>query len=152
MTDLYRIRVRRGDVEVEVESTNEDYVSAKLNFYLSDSNAKPQTSRLGSSQPGAESQRPLSMGEFIRQISPEKKNEIAATLAYFLEFHAEPVREEWKPDEVATKFTDVRKPRPANITDLLKKSEFFMVGKEKGSYRLSGTGVKWVEDQMANAL
>jgi len=44
----------------------------------------------------------------------------------------------------------VRKPKPANMTDLLVKSNFFMGGREKGSYRLSEIGVNWVEAQSGN--
>jgi hypothetical protein len=148
MPDLYRVRVKRSDIEVEVESTNRDYVLQMLNQYLDETpDAEPREPRALAAKTSS-ARRPLSLGEFIRQINPGKKNEVAASIAYFLEFHAEPTAEEWRPDEIGDRFTEVRKPRPANMTDLLVKSNFFMDGREKGTYRLSETGVRWIEERL----
>jgi hypothetical protein len=150
MPALYRIRVKRPDLEVEVESTDREYVDVKLDHYLNvqssivpavtGGHAVPQKPRLA--------HRPLSISEFVKQINPSKKNEVAAAIAYFLEYYADPILQEWKPDQIADRFPDVRKPKPANMTDLLVKSNFFI--SDKGSYRLSETGVDWVEAQAAN--
>jgi hypothetical protein len=139
-------------LEVEVESTDREYVDAKLEHYL---NFQPSTKSAvagGNIEPqqSRSSRRPSSIGEFVKRINPIKKNEVAASIAYFVEYHADPIVEEWKPDQIADRFPDVRKPKPANMTDLLVKSNFFMSGREKGSYRLSETGVNWVEAQAAN--
>lgn len=148
MADTYRIRVRRGDLEVEVESSDREYVETKLEQYLNtETPVNGATADLASEAPALRSWRPLSVREFVKQVNPEKKNEVAATIAYFLEYHAAPVVEEWKPDEIGDKFADARKPKPANMRDLLAKSDFFMEGREKGTYRLSETGVNWVEGQ-----
>jgi hypothetical protein len=147
MAAQYRIRVRRGDLEVEVESTDRAYVDTKLDHYLNigTSLESPSAAIHAESHEDRTRRRPVSIGEFVKQINAGKKNEVAAAIAYFLEYHADPVTEEWKPDQVADRFPDVRKPKPANMTDLLVKSNFFMGGREKGSYLLSETGVKWVE-------
>jgi len=156
MPNTYRIRVRRGDVEVEVESSDKEYVESKVDQYLASSGAASPTPiaadgttrhRIPTST--AAERRPLSIGEFVKQVAPDKKNEIAATVAYFLEFFSN--QDEWKPDDVAGKFTDARKPKPANMTDLLAKSNFFMKGRESGFYRLSETGVQWIEGRVTNA-
>jgi hypothetical protein len=148
MPELYRIRVKRPDLEVEVESTNREYVEEKLDHYLTPKGPAVITPAEKHVEPRGSSGRPISIREFVKQVNPDKKNEVAATIAYLLEFHTEPMREEWRPDEVADKFADVRKLKPANMTDLLKKSNFFMEGREKGSYRLSETGVNWVEGRL----
>ena len=149
MPDMYRIRVKRGDLEVEVESTDKKFVEAKMELYLDESaepaGGLPERKTL----PAEQGRRPLSVGEFIRKVAPDKKNEVAATLAYFLEHYTNV--SEWKPEDVNDMFTDVRKSKPANITDLLKKSDFFMKGREPGFYRLSETGVQWVEGRVKNA-
>jgi hypothetical protein len=152
MAETYRIRVRRGDLEVEVESSDREYVEAKLEQYL---NAERSSEPIREGSGGADasavrSRRPLSVREFVKQTNPEKKNEVAAIIAYFLEYHATPPLEEWKPDEIGDKFADARKPKPANMRDLLVKSDYFMEGREKGTYRLSETGVNWVEGQLGN--
>ena len=154
MPEMFRVRVKQPHLEVEVESTDRAYVDAKMEEYLkgqswSTATDSPDTRPTAPRQDGAR-RRPLSIGEFVKQINPDKKNEVAATIAYFLEYHADPIIEEWKPDQVADKFADVRKAKPANTTDLLKKSDFFMDGREKGSYRLSDTGVTWVEDRVSS--
>jgi len=150
---LYRIRVKRPDLEVEVESTDRDYVDAKLDQYLN-ARAPTESAAMTGDRPDSPSGRrprsPISIGEFIRQINPDKKNEVAETIAYFLEYYADPIAGEWKPAEIADRFPDVRKPKPANMSDLLAKSNFFVSGREKGLYRLSETGVKWVEDHTGN--
>jgi hypothetical protein len=147
MTALYRIRVKRPDLEVEVESSDREYVGTKLDQYL---NAGASSEQPTSGHANASRRRPISIGEFVRKVNPGKKNEVAAVIAYFLEFHADPIAEEWKPDQIADRFPDVRKPKPVNMTDLLVKSNYFMGGRDKGSYRLSDAGVKWVEAQAGN--
>jgi hypothetical protein len=144
--------VKRPDLEVEVESTDREYVDAKLDQYLNISLSTEPAAAGGraASRHDPSPRRPMSIGEFVRQVNPEKKNEVAAAIAYFLEYHADPIAEEWKPDQIADRFPDLRKPKPANMTDLLVKSNFFMSGREKGSYRLSETGVNWVEAQWDN--
>jgi hypothetical protein len=151
MSELYRIRVKRGDLEVEVESSDRDYVEAKVDQYL---NAEPSpeapTAESRIQDPNARSRRPVSIQEFVKQVNPQKKNEIAATIAYFLEYHAAPPIEEWRSDEIGDRFADARKPKPANMRDLLVKSDYFMEGREKGTYRLSEKGVNWVEGRLNN--
>lgn len=147
MTVLYRIRVKRPDLEVEVESTDRAYVDSKLDQYLNTATA-PELPTAGG-RAGARVRPPASISEFLRQVSPVKKNEVAATIAYFLEFHADPPLEDWKPEQIAAKFPEVRKTKPANMTDLLAKSGFFM-GLEKGFYRLSEDGVLWVEGRVSD--
>jgi hypothetical protein len=151
MSEIYRIRVKRGDLEVEVESSDRDYVETKLNQYLdAERSPEPPTAEPGPNIRGERSRRPVSVREFVKQVDPEKKNEVAATVAYFLEYHAAPLVEEWKPDDIGDKFADARKPKPANMRDLLIKSDYFMEGREKGMYRLSETGVNWVEGRLDN--
>jgi hypothetical protein len=152
MAAQYRVRVKRSDLEVEVESTDREYVDGKLEQYLNAAAATKPVTRGGIPAPSHDRpRRPMSISEFVKQVNPQKKNEVAAAIAYFLEYHAEPISEEWKPDQVADIFLDVRKPKPANMTDLLVKSDFFMsYGREKGSYRLSESGVQWVEARVSN--
>jgi hypothetical protein len=153
MPELYRIRVKRGDLEVEVESSDRDYVETKLEHYLSaqrSPGSPPADSPPGSSADFRGARSPLTVREFVKQVNPEKKNEVAATIAYFLEYHASPTVEEWRLEDVGDKFADARKPKPANMRDLLVKSDYFMDGREKSTYRLSEAGVKWVEGRLSN--
>jgi hypothetical protein len=154
MPELYRIRIKRGDLEVEVESSDRDYVEAKLEHYLNAQRSSGPSAADSASGSGADvssaRSRPLIVREFVKQVNPEKKNEVAATIAYFLEYHAEQPVEEWRLEDVGDKFADARKSRPANMRDLLVKSDYFMEGREKGTYRLSETGVNWVEGQLNN--
>ncbi len=151
MPELYRIRVKYPDLEVEVESSDREYVEAKLDQYLNIQVVRGSSSTSRPTEPGpARSRRQVSMSEFVKRVNPHKKNEVAAVIAYYLEYHAESIAEEWKPDQVADKFPDIRKAKPANMTDLLQKSTFFMSGREKGTYRLSEDGVNWVEGRLGD--
>ena len=135
MSELYRIRVKRGDLEVEVESSDRDYVEAKLEQYL---NAEPSPGKrrqqsLGIQDPNARSRRPVSIQEFVKQVNPQKKNEIAATIAYFLEYHAAPPIEEWRSDEIGDRFADARNPKFRNDhkeTFWLRATTLWKVGKK----------------------
>jgi len=150
MPEIYKIRVKRGDLEVEVESTDKDFVETKIEQYLGKTvAANTQHQDQQPPPPAQQNRRPLSISEFIKKVVPDKKNEIAATLAYFLEYYED--TSEWKPEAISDKFTDVRKSKPANMTDLLKKSDFFMKGHEAGFYQLSETGVQWAEGRLKNA-
>src|ERR1700722_6501864 len=146
--EVYRIRIKRGDTEVEVESTDKSYVEAKIKEYFVARNDTNGAAPALLAPQNVRPKRPVSVGEFVKQVGPDKKNEIAATLAYFLEYYGG--SEEWKPDDVGAKFTDARKPKPANMTDLLAKSNFFMKGRQAGFYKLSETGVQWVEGRIGN--
>jgi hypothetical protein len=151
MSEIYRVRIKRADIEVEVESSNKDYVDAKIDQYLNSARLDGMaTTKAVAESGGRIAHRPNSVGEFIKKVNAVKKNEVAAALAHFLEY--EEHQEEWRPDSVGSKFADIRKVKPANMADLLNKSAFFMKGREAGFYRLSETGVQWVEERLKNAV
>ena len=92
--------------------------------------------------------RPLSLRELEKIIQPGSKTEKAAMIAYFLEHFLEPVIKEWKPNSVFDRFSEIRERKPANPSDTVNKSDYFMSGSKNGFYTLSNSGVAWVESRI----
>jgi hypothetical protein len=147
MTDreIFRVRIRRADYEVEVESSDKRYVDEKLREHLG--SATP-TVLATNAPPVNEGPRPTSLKEFAARVRPDKKVEIAASVAYYLEHLIEVPVTHWKPEDVASRFTEIRKERPKNMPNLLKSSLYFMQADEKGCYKLTDTGILWVRGRL----
>jgi hypothetical protein len=142
--EIFRVRIRMADYEVEVESTDRKYVDEKVKEHL---RANPPTAPAIRPLAASGASRPTSLKEFTARVRPDKKVEIAATIAFYLEYLTEVLVAHWKPEEVASRFTEIRKERPKNMTDLLKSSLYFMPADERGCYKLSETGVEWVRER-----
>jgi hypothetical protein len=141
--------VRTNQLEVEVESTEKAFVEGKLKEYLSIPKNQPdQDTDKDDKSPGNRFSKEGSLNSFVKKINPVSKSETAAAIAYFLENHSQTVLLEWRPNDLADKFPDVRKSKPKNMTDTIRKSDLFMNGKTKGSYQLSEDGVEWVEGRL----
>lgn len=149
MGDVYRVRIKRGNDEIEVESHDRAFVEDKLKEF---GEQRTQPAELAPMESKAPSDHRTScresLKEFSTRISHDKKNESAAVIAYYLEHLAETPLQEWRPNDIEMLFADLRKPRPANMRDLILKSNFFMEGHQPGSHRLTETGVKWVEERL----
>ncbi|MCH7498583.1 MAG: hypothetical protein IH886_00985 [Nitrospinae bacterium] len=151
MGDMYRLKIRIGDREFEVASSDQNYVDEKFqkHFDLICSGKKSGTEAVDRGKIGSGGERPISLREFEKQVSPKSKTEKAAVVAFFLEHFLDPVIEEWKPNDVFDRFSEIRGIKPANPSDTIKKSNFFMPGSRSGFYKLSRSGVAWVEKQIS---
>jgi len=151
MDDIYRLKIRFGDREFEVESSDKDYVEERFekHFDLICSGKKSGTEAVDRGKIGSGGERPISLREFEKQVSSKSKTEKAAVVAFFLEHFLDPVIEEWKPNNIFDRFSEIRETKPANPTDTIQKSQFFMPGSKGGFYKLSRSGVAWVEKQIS---
>lgn len=156
MGEMFRIRLRRGDHELEIESSSREFVEEKIEIYLATlpkgtpeamGSARELTGRTTHERLG-ENSRPISLREFAKLVGPDKKTEIAATIAYFLEHYAEELLADWKPSEVSGRFTELRESPPTNPAMTIGSSDFFMHSSSAGRYKLSSTGVAWIESKL----
>jgi len=150
MTGIYRVRVRRGDVEVEVESNDKNFVERHLEQQMAAALAvaKAPSHATTESEPPCGTRRPLSLREFYKQVSPKQMQQRAATIAYYVEHMSTEKVEEWKPTDIETKWADTgEKKRPGNLAGTIRQSTFFSRIRP-GQYRLSNTGLEWVEGEL----
>lgn len=148
MAALYRVRIRRGDVEVEVESTDKKYVKAMLAEHLSppaQQQAAPSASP-GAAVPGGKQ---TSLQEFVKQVAPKAAREYVVTVIYFKE-KSESMAEV-RPKDVAAAFKSL-KYKCGNVSDAVAKAKrggHLMSGDSPRCYVVTNTGENWVQERLA---
>jgi hypothetical protein len=87
----FRVRVRRDELEVEVEASDRDYVDQKLAELMSWTGLEPDESaarhrpRVDSTAPAAA--KPPSLVEHVRRVGPGNGLEHVLAVGYYLEHH-----------------------------------------------------------------
>ena len=144
MTDQYRVRIRRDDIEVEVESTDREYVDEKLNLYLGSPQPSLPTPQAGggSFRGGAKSQ---SLQEFIRIVKPDSGIDHVVAITYYYEQFGG--KSELRTKDIREAFRAL-KVKYSNVPDAVAKARvagLLMDGASKGTFVASKTGEDWVE-------
>ena len=148
----YRVRVRRGEFEIEVESNDKDYVEAKL---------KDFEERVSKAQPvlpageGAESLtavfesgKPISLVELKKLVGAETGTENTVAVAYYLEKLKG--QQEYPVRDLVDGLKELRC-NFKNYWDVVLKTKqagFLMEGSSKKMLRLTDTGERWVESRL----
>ncbi len=150
MDDHYRIRVRSGDLEIEISSHDKSFVEEKLKEYEK-KQLQPSASAPGKQktrEPSTPSSKRLSMQEFVRRTTVRTATERVLAATYFKEKyeHAEEIS---RTDIIAA--FKVMKYTCANPSDAIakaKKKAWLMDGIEKGSFVTTHTGEEWIEARL----
>jgi hypothetical protein len=145
MNERYRVRISRGDLEVEVESHDAGYVDAKLKEYL-DSPA----SKLAHDHKARPSGKRMSVQEFARKINPKTGPESVLTVAYFIEKHEGETKVQTKAIAGRVGAKGLRK-QFKNVSDAIagaKDRGWLMDGDAPRSVCLTDTGEAWVEERV----
>jgi len=144
MTERYRVRVRRDDIEVEVESSDRDYVDETLKHYLGA--APSQSPSLQSGQrPAPSGTKSQSLQEFIRSVKPDSGVEYVVAITYFHEQLGG--KSELRTKDITDAFRAL-KYKYANVADAVAKARaagLLMDGTSKGTFVASKSGEEWVE-------
>lgn len=154
----YRIRVRKGDFEVEIESVDKEYVESKLKDFSEELSKANQLSTMvqpvGLRQAGdaLPSGRPLSLVELRKSVNPDSGSEHTVTVGYYLEkFQGQ---QEYEPKELI----DGLKKLGCNFKNYhdvvlkTKKIGWLMEGSSKKLLRLTNTGESWVVSRLASTV
>lgn len=148
----YRVRVRRGDFEVEVDSSDKDYAEAKLTELLAGSEAQQPEVRVAAGGPEAAapppSGKPLSLAEYVRRLSPRSGPQYVVALGSYLETHGG-MGTGFKTRDIVDGFTAVKfkHSNPAEAVRQAKQQGLLMDGKEAGTLLVTATGEEWVKVQ-----
>lgn len=157
MTSSYRLKIKFGEIEIEVESTDEDFVNQNFDnlrreyvaLLESDSRDSGVKSTKGPDSANAKSvNKSMSLAEFVRLIKPRSGTDYAVTLGYYIEKITG--KEEFTGGDIRSKFIEV-KYKHSNPSDTISKAKAtgrIMDGHEKNSYILTQTGEQWVEERL----
>jgi hypothetical protein len=150
----YRVRVKKGDAEVEVDSSDKDYTETKLKELLVDLPARepagPPTKPAGkqvsaTAAPG----KPLSMVEYVRSLAPKSGAQYVVAIGNYLEKHGG-MASGFKTRDIVEGFTTTKykHSNPAEAVRQAKTQGLLMDGKEAGSLLVTSTGEDWVKVQL----
>ena len=149
----YRVRVRRGDLELEVEATDAGYVDEKLAELLdrmgvegsNGSERAPRSPNSGASATG----KPPSLVEFVRLVSPSGGLEHVLAVGYYLEHHRGSTGG-FRRREVVQAFKTLRysHSNPGVPIAAGRKQGLLMEGAEGDKIRLSETADEWVRARL----
>jgi hypothetical protein len=152
----YRVRVARGDVEVEVDSSEKEYTDSKLKELLANLptervSAPPKKDDGGAAPKAAVQPREkkLSMAEYIRSLAPKSGPQHVVAVGLYLEQYGG-MGTGFKTRDIADGFTTVKykHSNPAEAVRQAKTQGLLMDGKEPGTLVVTSTGEDWVKVQL----
>jgi len=152
----YRIRIKQGEVEIEVEGDKEFVekhireLRGEVSKTVKESPLKEEVSTLETLKDVAQLEK-LSLTEFYKQKRPSGHNETVLVFAYWLT--KKESKEEFKPKDILSCYDEVRVPKPKNIHQHMielasGKRAYLTKGSKKGFYRLTLTGEEFVEKEL----
>jgi len=153
---MFRVRVRVGGAEVEVESSEKDYVETKLKELLSTvgmsgSPGTPPPSVAGSPASSTLSGKPTSMVEYVRALSPKSGTQYVIAIGHYLEQHGG-MADGFKSKDIFAGFQAV-KFKHANPSEALRQAKqqgFLMEAREPGAMVVTQTGEAWIRGQLTD--
>jgi hypothetical protein len=150
----YRVRVRRGDFEVEVDSSDKDYTESKLKELLATgSQAKPPAGRepTGTARKAETptAGKGLSLAEHVRSLAPKSGAQHVIAVGDYLERYGG-MADGFKTRDVAAGFTTIKykHSNPAEAVRQAKSQGLLMDAKEDGAMVITSTAEAWVKTQL----
>jgi hypothetical protein len=147
----YRVRVKRADVEVEVDSSDKEYTESKLKELLGGVEIKetaPRASgKAGKVHVGAATGKSLSMAEYVRSVSPKSGSQYVVAVGDYLEKHGG-MSDGFKTRDIVSGFTTIKykHSNPAEAVRQAKSQGLLMDGKD-GLLVVTSTAEAWVKTQ-----
>jgi hypothetical protein len=148
MTQHYRIRIRKNEIEIDIKYTDIQFVQAKLAELKEEFLAK-RTADSGYSSPETLGfGKKESLLEFLKRVSPKAAIEYAVGIAYYLE-KVEGI-EEITVKHIKERFRRVKfqHSNPSQVLVDAKIKSLLMDGSAPKQYTLTQSGEKWVEDRL----
>jgi hypothetical protein len=149
MAEQYRVRVKKGDIEVEVESHEKEFVNQALQEYLRLSGGLT-AERTPEAAPGLaiSGGKPLSAAESVERVHPENDTEYVLTAAYYLE--KQQGMTEFKTTDIKECFDDIgyKHSNPSDAVMRAKNKRYLMKGRAKRTYAVTRSGVDWIEARL----
>lgn len=150
MTSLYKIKIRKNNLEVEIESNEKDFVNEKLQEFFSEKAASADREFEDISKQIKPGDKRLSLQEFISKINPNGGPQHVLCIAYYKEYF-EGMTQLYSKD-IDSGFQTVRF-KSSNVSrDIAQARDqsFIMDGPAAKSFVITNTGKKWVDVKLAN--
>lgn len=152
----YRIRIRRGETELEVDSSDRAYVEAKLAELRALLGAAPirdvDSASLppGSPEPTTPGAKPVSLVEHVRRIGPKTGTQYVMAVGHYLEQFGS-MSSGFKTRDLGDAFQSLKykHSNPAEAVRQARSQGFLMDGKEANTVVLTQRGEAWVNGQLA---
>jgi hypothetical protein len=142
--------MRKGDVEIDVESNDRQYVEMKVKEFeallpASVTDAKPSTQGVLPTHGGKK----RSMAEHVRQLGPKSGTQYVVSIGDYLE-RLSGMGRGFKTRDIADAFRSVKykHSNPAEAVRQAKLQGFLMDGDEQGTMQLTQTAESWVKGQL----
>ena len=149
----YRVRVKRADVEIEVDSSDKEYTESKLKELLGGVEAKEAapkaTTGAGTGRAHVASHaKALSMAEYVRSASPKSGSQYVVAVGDYLEKHGG-MPNGFKTRDIIAGFMNIKykHSNPAEAVRQAKSQGLLMDGKEEGLFVVTSTAESWVKTQ-----
>jgi hypothetical protein len=155
--NTFRVRIRKGDVEIEVESSDKSFAVSKLKELKSMLSLKAESNEGGAERlaTAARSVRPhsgksMSMPEHVRALDPKSGTQYVIAVGDFLEKFGDKSNG-FKTRDIADGFHTVRykHSNTAEAVSQAKRQGFLMDGRESGTLVLTRSAEAWVNGQLA---
>ena len=149
MTDHYRVRILHGDIEVEVESHDKQFVEDNLEKYARVDQLPRRTKTAenkGKEEKPSEGKQ-LSLQEFKGKINPTDGPEYVLTATYYREKYKG--EEKVKTADISQDFKDM-KFKYSNTSEAVRgaRNRRFIMEKGKGCFIATNTGEEWIEERL----
>lgn len=146
----YRIRIRIGADEIEVESTNLAFVEAKITELGPRLGiGMPSSSRGLLNLPTASESKPVSLVEYVQGIDPQTGPQYVLAIGSFLE-RQRGMSDGFKTRDVVDAFQTIkfRHSNPAEAVRQAKAQGLVMDARESGGFVLTQKGESWIRDRI----
>jgi hypothetical protein len=150
----FRVRVRKAEIEIEVDSSDKDYTEAKLRELLVRFVTKappvpktPGAARVVSSGPG----KTLSLSEHVRALSPKSGTQQVIAVGDYLERYGG-MPDGFRTRDIAAGFKTIKfkHSNPAEAVRQAKSQGLLMDGKESGTLVITSTAEAWIKTQLGS--
>lgn len=157
MSENNRIRIKRGDYEVEVEG-NAEFVEKHIALYKKEfdkmktsSNSIVGQENKPNSLTGGSPSLPNTIVEFYREKNPESQRETVVLVAYWLT--KKEGKEEFKPKEISALYEKLNLKKIRNIHQAIRvvssgNSAFLTDSTTAGHYKITLTGMDFIEHEL----
>ena len=150
----YRVRIKQGENEIEIESSEKTYVESKLKeidslFNFNKHKVPLQSSSGENNKKNGVETKPLSLVEHVRALSAKDGTEYAIAVAHYLE-NTEGKAEGFKTQDIYAAYKKVKfaHSNPPQTVVNAKKKGYLMDGPTDGTLQLTQTALEWIENRL----
>ena len=165
MAGSYKIRVKSGDIEIDLEGDkkfvmdnftqiNKIFKGSKMNLKLD----KPGRKKKRGRKPGRSKKVPpkpkivtldlksMTLDEIIEKTDPKKEQDKILIFSYWINKHQK--KREFRSNDIKDMFVEIKMDQPKNIqyhlNSLTKKKGYLKPGRKNGRFKISEEGIKYL--------